>query len=62
MTKPNSQKLKVYVFTQKKSLVGSTPGVNFTKVLHAAYIYAVPKGTKKLLDLTEFLSFWDLCE
>jgi len=39
----------------------STSGVNFIKILHAAFMRTDPKAQKDTDNLTEFLSFWDLC-
>jgi len=50
-------------FVQKaahKMLVKLTPGVNFTNILHAAFIRPYPKSEKKTDNLTVFLRFWDL--
>ena len=37
-------------------LLKSTPGVNFTNVLRAAFTPADPESGKKLLDLTVFFA------
>ena len=36
-------------------LVKSTPGVNFTKVLRAAFMHADPKSAKKTVKFSSFL-------
>ena len=45
---------------KNESLVGSTPGVNFTNSLRAAFRRADPKSEKKTVKLSSFLHFWDL--
>ena len=35
-------------------------GVNFTNILQAAFICADPKSEKKTVKLSSFLCFWDL--
>ncbi len=44
-----------------KMLVKSTPGVDFTNILRAAFPRVDPKSAKKTYNLTVFLCFWDLC-
>ena len=44
----------------RKTLMKSTPGVNFINVLQAAFVLADPKSVKKTDNLTVFLCFWDL--
>ncbi len=58
--KRNSRKQRWYKIFVHKTLMKLTPGVDFIKVLRAAFAHVDPKSVKDTENLTEFLHFWDL--